>query len=185
MKIKLLLIVICSFSPLLLLGLFIYGNAYYNDYHLKSSETTVKDFIEEFIDSSIQIMHFERIEETNMWLVQLKINDSKYGHARFNKGWNGKLKFIYLATDPTVTYREHKTNKGNYGTLYVHELDSNVAKIKLTPNWKNFEKEIEVDTVAPFMKTFKLPENVEDTFPAMFTFYDKTGEVIYDYSKHG
>lgn len=144
----------------------------------------MKDFIEEFIDSSIQIMHFERIEETNMWLVQLKINDSKYGHARFNKGWNGKLKFIYLATDPTVTYREHKTNKGNYGTLYVHKLDSNVAKIKLT-NLMNFEKEIEVDTGAPFMKTFKLPENAKDTFPAMFTFYDKTGEVIYDYSKHG
>lgn len=177
MKIKLILIVIGSFSPLLLLGLFIYGHAYYNDYHLKSSEITVKNFLEEFIDSSIQIMHFEQIEETNMWLVQLKINDDQYGHARFNKGWNGKLKFIYLATAPSVTYRQYKTNKGNYGTLYVHELDSNVAKIKLT-NLMNFEKEIEVDTSAPFMKTFKLPPYAEDTFPAIFTFYDKIGQEI-------
>jgi len=177
MKIKIILIVIGSFSPLLLFGLFIYGHGYYNDYHLKSSEMTVKDFLEKFIDSSIQIMHFEHIEETNMWLVQLKINGDQYGHARFNKGWNGKLKFIYLATDPPETYRQYKTNKGNYGTLYVHELDSDVAKIKLT-NLMHFEKEIEVDTSAPFMKTFKLPPNAEDTFPAIFTFYDKTGQEI-------
>lgn len=178
MKIKLLLIVICSFSPLLLFGLFIYGNAYYKEYHLPSSETAVKDFLEEFIDRSIRIMHFERIEETNMWLVQLKSNDDEYGHARFNKGWNGKLKFMYLATTATsVTYRQYKTNKGNYGSLFVHELDSNVAKIKLT-NLMSFEKEIEVDTSAPFIKTFKLPSHVEDTSPAIFTFYNKIGQEI-------
>lgn len=158
----------------------IYGWNYYDKYHIKPSKEPVKNFLEEFDKSKIELLNFEQIENTNIWLAQLTFNDGQFGHAKFQEGWNHNLKFIYLRTNPSITYEEYNTNKGKYGVLFVNNLDKNISKIKLKSQLNNFETEIDTSVSQTFVKTFKLPENVENTSPATFSLYDKDGNLYND-----
>lgn len=158
---------------LIVFVILMYGWNYYDKYHIKPSEENVKTFIEEFSGNKVKVLNFEQIEDTNIWLYQLEFKEVKFGHAKFQKGWNNNFKFIYLKTNPTITYEEYNTNKGKYGVIFVNNLDENISKIKVTSQLKNFQTEINTSVSKTFIKTFKLPNNVENTSPATFELYDK------------
>lgn len=161
----------------------IYGWNYYDEYNIKPSEESVKTFLEEFDKSKVELLNFEQIENTNIWVAQLEFEEGQFGHAEFQEGWNHHLKFIYLNTNTnlSVTYRDYSTNKGRYGVIFVNNLDKNISKIKVLSPFKDFETEIDTSSIAKtFVKAFKLPKNVENTFPATFYFYDKNGNLYND-----
>lgn len=170
--------IILSLLMIFTLVFSIYGWNYYNDYYLQISEKEVKEFLEKFNGDKIQILNFEQIENTNVWLAHFKSNKKQFGHAQFNEGWNHRLKFINFVTDPNVTYKEYDTNKGKYGVLFVGNLDNNISKIKINSQLKNYEIEINITSSKPFMKAFSLPKNIDNTSPASFSFYDKSGNFI-------
>ncbi|WP_107841624.1 hypothetical protein [Metasolibacillus meyeri] len=172
--------ILVFFSVILLLVLCIYCWNYYTKYYINTSEKEVKAFLEEFSESKIELLSFEQIDDTNIWLAHFQLNEKKFNYAQFREGWNHKVKFIYLKTYPNVTYDELNTNKGKYGVIFANNLDENIVKIKLQSQLKNFETEIDTSTSKIFIRAIKLPENVENTAPAIFYFYDKNGN-LYDY----
>lgn len=169
---------ILPFLVLVILSVYLWN--YYEKYHIKPFEESVTTFIEESSKDKVELINFEQIENTNIWLAQLKFKEGEFGHAKFQKGWNHNLKFIYLKTNPNITYEEYNTNKGKYGVIFVNNLDKNISKIKVKSQLKNFETEINISNSQTFIKTFKLPKNVENTSPATFEVYDKNGNLYND-----
>lgn len=171
-------IIFIFISVLAFFILFVYFLNNLDEYQINLSDQDVHAFFEEFSRNELELISFNQVEDTNTWLAYIRFNNGEYSFSELKEGWNHKLKFISLSTCQDMTYRELKTNKGKYGVVIVNDLDENIAKIKVQSQLKDFETEIDTTHSKTFLKTFKLPENVEETFPATFYYYDENGELF-------
>lgn len=161
----------------------IYLNNYYDRYNIDNSIENVQNKLTDFnvsIDSeSIKKIHvWEQIDNTNTWVAYLEFEENNYGYAHLKQGWNKKLRLISIGTKTDITYRELETNKGNYGVVIGENINRDISKIKVTTENKQHEFLIDISNESHFIKYEKLPKNTTNSFPAQFTLYDYSNNVI-------
>jgi len=172
------------FLAVVLIGFSVYAVGYFSTYGVPKSEEAAEEFLIEFDTKKSgmgvsAVVGWLQLGESDSWLARVLFEDGVYGYAHFVKGWNGKMKFMSLGTTQPLTYREIQTNDGFYGVVFGRNDNPTIDHINVkTLGRTTYEFVIHVADQENFMVGEKLPDGVQDTFPAEFEVVDKEGNVL-------
>ncbi|TYR74208.1 hypothetical protein FZC79_15445 [Rossellomorea vietnamensis] len=126
-----------------------------------------------------EIISVTQIDGTNSSIVLYKIHRESIGYALLRKGWNGKFKIENSIHGSNIaSYHVIETNQGKYGIVTGKNPDLKIERIRAELLYENFEFMIDVSGQETFVMYEKLPEELEEPFPADLMYFDQEGSVI-------
>lgn len=126
-----------------------------------------------------EIISVTQIDGSNSYIVLYKIQRENIGYALLRKGWNGKFKIERSGDGSNIaSYHVIETNQGDYGIVTGKNPDLKIEKISVELLHENFEFMIDVSGQETFVMYEKLPEELEEPFPADLLYFDQEGSLI-------
>ncbi|MYL29665.1 hypothetical protein GLW03_07505 [Halobacillus halophilus] len=153
-------------------------------YTIEAGEKDVQQNIKEWLnrksgDVDPEMITIVQLDDTTSYAALFETQQHDLGHAHLIKGWNGKYKIDHSGYGSnTVSYEEVKTNQGTYAILTGKNSDLKIEYVKAESMNKDYIFSADVSSDERFVRYEKLPANVDHTFPAEVTLYDKNHEVI-------
>ncbi|CQR46266.1 hypothetical protein BN1058_00519 [Paraliobacillus sp. PM-2] len=161
-----------------------YSWYYVNQYHIEDNRTAIQSNLTEWSSRGSGSIHPDVIEvvqldDTSSYIVLFQTQSSHMGYAHMIKGWNGKFKITHSGHGTNIVkYQKIQTNKGMYGIIVGKNPDLKIDHIIADLYDGDFSFSSNVRADEKFVRYEKIPNDIEEPFPAELTFYDKEGSVI-------
>lgn len=157
-----------------------YIYSYNNKFNIQNTNSHIEEYLNNFTkDDGLKLIQIQQLDESASTIVLVRYPNGEFGFSHLVKGWNNKFLFKSISSLSAITYREYKTNDGLYGAVIGLNEDLEIHHIDLvTSGMTTYETSVNVENEPFFIKPIKLPNGVNDSFPAQFKFYNKYNKQI-------
>ncbi|WP_434401594.1 hypothetical protein M1Q06_03475 [Planococcus sp. 11815] len=173
-------------ASLILVSVLFYGlsiSANANNLHANLEEHAQAAFDELYRSNSddkrFSLREIKKIDASESWIALLEASDETTMYAHYELDWLNRFRINTIGTVPGFTYLDIPTNDGTYGVLVGTNDSLRIAQVNLkTLGAAQLEYSFSTASDPYLIEYAKLPDAIQSSAPAAFTFYDNENQVI-------